>query len=160
MTTTLEHPPVQQPPARTAVGVLDVDAGGKGRLRPADCLPTPNDLQVPAALIRRHGLRKGDLVEGVRGAQRTLTEVALVDGVTPDALHGRRNFRDLTLCFSRSCNGAAGLRARYDCVPSVDRMTWGVVSPGPWGAVGDADERPGHRPVWCNAGQFAGGRSA
>ncbi|MCQ9183577.1 transcription termination factor Rho [Streptomyces sp. IBSBF 2953] len=96
MTTTLEHPPVQQPPARTAVGVLDVDAGGKGRLRPADCLPTPNDLQVPAALIRRHGLRKGDLVEGVRGAQRTLTEVALVDGVTPDALHGRRNFRDLT----------------------------------------------------------------
>ncbi|MEU0375544.1 hypothetical protein ABZ070_36720, partial [Streptomyces sp. NPDC006283] len=29
------------------------------------------------------------------------------------------------LCFSRSCNGAAGLRARYDCVPSVERMTWG-----------------------------------
>ncbi|MER8237315.1 cytochrome P450, partial [Streptomyces sp. NPDC094049] len=29
------------------------------------------------------------------------------------------------LCFLRSCNGAAGLRARYDCVPSVGRMTWG-----------------------------------
>lgn len=64
------------------------------------------------------------------------------------------------LCFSRSCNGAAGLRARYDCVPSVEQMTWGVVSPGPWGAVGDADERPGHRPVRRNAGQYAGGRSA
>ncbi|MFE5143532.1 hypothetical protein ACFRDV_38815 [Streptomyces fagopyri] len=64
------------------------------------------------------------------------------------------------LCFSWSCNGAAGLRARYGCVPSVDRMTWGVVSPGLGGAVGDADERPGHRPVRCNAGQFAGGRSA
>ena len=96
MTTTLEHPPVQQSPARIGVGVLDVDASGKGRLRPADCLPTPNDVQVPAALIRRHGLRKGDLVEGVRGAQRTLTEVTRVKGLTPDALHGRRNFRDLT----------------------------------------------------------------
>ncbi|MGW2613770.1 transcription termination factor Rho [Streptomyces sp. NPDC001500] len=96
MTTTLEHPPVQQPPARIALGVLDVDASGKGRLRPADCLPTPNDLQVPAALIRRHGLRKGDLVEGVVGAQRTLTDVTRVDGRTPDALHGRRHFRDLT----------------------------------------------------------------
>ncbi|MEU5632348.1 transcription termination factor Rho [Streptomyces rishiriensis] len=96
MTTTLEHPPVQQSPARIAAGVLDVDASGKGRLRPADCLPTPNDPQVPAALIRRHGLRKGDLVEGLRGAQRTLTEITLVDGRTPDALHGRRNFRDLT----------------------------------------------------------------
>ncbi|WP_069771601.1 transcription termination factor Rho [Streptomyces sp. LUP30] len=96
MTTTLEHPPVQQSPARIGVGVLDVDASGKGRLRPADCLPTPHDVQVPAALIRRHGLRKGDLVEGVRGAQRTLTEVTRVEGLTPDALHGRRNFRDLT----------------------------------------------------------------
>ncbi|GGR96017.1 transcription termination factor Rho [Streptomyces humidus] len=96
MTTTLEHPPVRQPPARIAAGVLDVDASGKGRLRPADFLSTPNDLQVPAALIRRHGLRKGDLVEGVRGAQRTLTEVTRVDGLTPDALHGRRHFRDLT----------------------------------------------------------------
>ncbi|WP_329406788.1 transcription termination factor Rho [Streptomyces sp. NBC_00704] len=96
MTTTLEHPPVQQSPARTALGVLDVDGSGKGRLRAADCLPTPDDLQVPAALIRRHGLRKGDLVEGMRGAQRTLTEVTRVDGRAPDGLHGRRHFRDLT----------------------------------------------------------------
>ena len=64
------------------------------------------------------------------------------------------------LCFSRSCKGAAGLRARHDCVPPVERMTWGVVSPGPGGAVGDADERSGHRPVRRNAGQLAGGRSA
>ncbi|GAA1553411.1 hypothetical protein GCM10009731_04450 [Streptomyces globosus] len=60
------------------------------------------------------------------------------------------------LCFSRSCNGAAGLQARYDCVPSVERMTWGVVSPGLAGAVGDADERPGHRPVRRNTGQIRG----
>jgi hypothetical protein len=45
-------------------------------------------------------------------------------------------------------------------VAPVERMTWGVVSPSPGGAVGDADERSGHRPVRCNAGQLAGGRSA
>ncbi|WP_329323684.1 MULTISPECIES: enoyl-CoA hydratase-related protein [unclassified Streptomyces] len=44
--------------------------------------------------------------------------------------------------------------------PPVEPMTWGVVPPGPRGAVGDADQRSGHRPVRRNAGQFAGGRSA
>lgn len=40
------------------------------------------------------------------------------------------------------------------------RHDLGVVSAGPGGAVGDADERSGHRPVRRNAGQSAGGRSA
>ncbi|WP_405844207.1 hypothetical protein OG528_35890 [Streptomyces platensis] len=44
--------------------------------------------------------------------------------------------------------------------PPVEGMTWGVVSPGPGGAVGDADQRSGHRPVRRNAGQLLGGRSA
>lgn len=96
MTTTLEPPPVQLPPARAVRGVLDIDASGKGHLRAADLLPTPGDVQVPAALIRRHGLRGGDLVEGVRGTQKTLTEVARVDGRGPEAARGRRHFRDLT----------------------------------------------------------------
>ncbi|MFF3937043.1 transcription termination factor Rho [Streptomyces phaeofaciens] len=96
MTTTLEPPLVQRTPARVVSGVLDIDASGKGHLRGADLLPTPDDLQVPAALIRRHGLRRGDLVDGVRGTQRALTEVARVDGGTPDAARGRRHFRDLT----------------------------------------------------------------
>ncbi|MET8244334.1 transcription termination factor Rho [Streptomyces sp. NPDC005202] len=98
MTITLEHPPVQQrPPApRLVTGVLDIDAGGKGHLCAENCLPTPSDPQVSPALIRRHGLRKGDLIEGVRGAQRTLTEVERINGRTPGQLHGRRHFRDLT----------------------------------------------------------------
>ncbi len=45
MTTTLEHPPLHSP-AETATGVLDIDAAGKGRLRPAALLPTPADLTV------------------------------------------------------------------------------------------------------------------
>ncbi|MEU8033669.1 transcription termination factor Rho [Streptomyces sp. NPDC049099] len=98
MTTTLEHPPVvQQTPApRLITGVLDIDAHGKGHLRPAHLLASPADPQVPPALIRRHGLRKGDLVEGARGDRRALTEVTRVNGRDPADLRGRRHFRDLT----------------------------------------------------------------
>lgn len=98
MTIALEHPPVpaQHAADRTVSGVLDIDAQGKGRLRSADCLPTPSDPQVPAALIGRHGLRKGDLVEGVRGPQRALTAVGRVNGRAPEELRGRPHFRDLT----------------------------------------------------------------
>ncbi|MFF9769154.1 transcription termination factor Rho [Streptomyces sp. NPDC014636] len=98
MTTTLEHPPEarQASAAPLVCGVLDVDTHGQGRLRAAGLLPSPTDFQVPPALIRRHGLRKGDLVEGVRGAQRALTEVARVNGRVPGELRSRRHFRDLT----------------------------------------------------------------
>lgn len=99
MTTTLEHPPVtQQLPARAA-GVLDIAPGGQGHLRTGNFLPTPDDVQVPAALIRRNGLREGDTVEGVqggRGRQRTLGEVELVNGRPPGELRRRPHFRDLT----------------------------------------------------------------
>ncbi|MFJ8109617.1 transcription termination factor Rho [Streptomyces sp. NPDC096132] len=132
MTTTLEHPPVQQPPARVATGVLDIDASGKGHLRGADCLPTPADPQVPAALIRRHGLRKGDLVEGVRGSQRALTEVARVNGRTPEALSGRRHFRDLTPLHPhqrlRLEHPAAGLAGRVtDLIAPVGKGQRGLI---------------------------------
>ncbi|MDO0929077.1 transcription termination factor Rho [Streptomyces sp. TG1A-8] len=98
MTTTLEHPPapLQAPVARLVTGVLDVDARGKGHLRAVTCLPSPADPQVPPALIRRYGLRRGDLVEAVRGDQRAVTEVARVAGRAPDELRGRRHFQDLT----------------------------------------------------------------
>ncbi|MFE6175598.1 transcription termination factor Rho [Streptomyces sp. NPDC056464] len=95
MTTTLEHPPVQQQrPAQTVTGVLDIDASGKGHLRAENLLPTSADLQVSPTLIRRYGLRKGDLVDGVRGDRRALTEVARVNGRTPHK--NRRTFGELT----------------------------------------------------------------
>ncbi|MFI1725297.1 transcription termination factor Rho [Streptomyces sp. NPDC020489] len=96
MTTTLEPPVQQQLPVRAATGVLDIDANGKGHLRAESLLPLPSDLQVSPALIRAYGLRKGDLVDGVRGTQRALTEVARVNGRAADAVRGRRHFRDLT----------------------------------------------------------------
>ncbi len=96
MTTTLEHPRVRQSPAETVSGVLDIDAGGKGHLRGPSLRPEPADLSVSPALIRRHGLRKGDLVEGVRGDRRALSDVARVGGRAPDGQGGRRRFGDLT----------------------------------------------------------------
>ncbi|MEU8793572.1 transcription termination factor Rho [Streptomyces sp. NPDC048643] len=116
MTTTLERPPVQeQPRTQTATGVLDIDGNGKGYLRSADCLPSSADLQVSPALIRRHGLRKGDTVEGVRGGPRTLTEIQRVNGRSPEELRHRPHFRDLTplhprdrLRLEHPASGAAG----------------------------------------------------
>ncbi|MXM65937.1 transcription termination factor Rho [Streptomyces sp. HUCO-GS316] len=132
MTTTLEHPAAQRLPAPPVTGILDIDASGKGHLRSTDCLPSPGDVQVPAALIRRHGLRKGDLVEGVRGTQRALAEVTGVDGRTPEELRGRRHFRDLTPLHPRERirleHPAAGLTGRVaDLLAPVGKGQRGLI---------------------------------
>ncbi|MGY1503077.1 transcription termination factor Rho [Streptomyces sp. QTS52] len=134
MTTTLEHPPVEQlPPTRIATGVLDIDGNGKGYLRAAGSfLPTPTDLQVSPALIRRHGLRKGDLVVGAHGGQRALTEIGLVNGRAPEELRGRRHFRDLTPLHPRDRlrleHPAAGLTGRVtDLIAPVGKGQRGLI---------------------------------
>ncbi|MFJ8504129.1 transcription termination factor Rho [Streptomyces avermitilis] len=132
MTTTLERPPVQQQLPAHATGVLDIAQGGQGYLRTENCLPTPGDLQVPAALIRRHGLRKGDVVEGVRGGQRGLTEVASVNGRAPEQLRGRPHFRDLTPLHPRERirleHPAGGLSTRViDLIAPVGKGQRGLI---------------------------------
>ncbi|MDG4863969.1 transcription termination factor Rho [Streptomyces sp. T-3] len=109
MTTTLEPPITQsdrnttrtatrakEKPTAPAVGVLDIGSNGNGHLRTHTYLPASADIQVPAALIRRHGLRKGDIVEGLCARSRTLTEVEQVNGLAPELLQGRRKFAALT----------------------------------------------------------------
>ncbi|MFB8774228.1 transcription termination factor Rho [Streptomyces broussonetiae] len=133
MTTTLEPPVEQQQSSRIVTGVLDIDAGGKGgRLRHPDLLPTSSDPQVPPALIRRHGLRKGDLVEAVRGERRELTAVARVGGRTPDALRGRPHFHDLTPLHPRERlrleHPASGLTGRVtDLIAPVGKGQRGLI---------------------------------
>lgn len=83
-------------PAVAVSGILDVSHHAGGHLRTGDCLPTPNDVQVPAALIRRLGLRAGDRVEGVSGKARALTDVGRVNGHSAEALARRARFGDLT----------------------------------------------------------------
>ncbi|MGW4551497.1 transcription termination factor Rho [Streptomyces violaceorubidus] len=132
MTTTLEHPPVQQSPAEIASGVLDFEAGGKGRLRGAGLRPEPSDPVVSPALIRRHGLRKGDLVEGACGDRRTLTDVVRVNGRTPDRRGARRHFADLTPLHPherlRLEHPAAGLTGRVtDLIAPVGKGQRGLI---------------------------------
>ncbi|KUF19631.1 transcription termination factor Rho [Streptomyces silvensis] len=68
-----------------------------GHLRVEGCVPSPDDLLVPAALVRRYGLRAGDLVEGVPGDKpRVLADVARVNGHAPQEAGSRARFGDLT----------------------------------------------------------------
>ncbi|WP_432118596.1 transcription termination factor Rho [Streptomyces sp. bgisy032] len=133
MTVTLENPPAQQrPESRTVLGVLDLDRTGKGQLRGPGLLPEPTDPPVSPALIRRYGLRKGDLVEGVRGDRRGLTEVLRVNGSGPAELRGRRHFRDLTPLHPharlRLEHPAAGLAGRVvDLVAPVGKGQRGLL---------------------------------
>ncbi|WP_028799569.1 transcription termination factor Rho [Streptomyces sp. 142MFCol3.1] len=132
MTTTLERPPVQQPRPQAVTGVLDIDGSGKGHLRATDCLPSNADLQVSPALISRHGLRRGDTIEGVRGAARALTEVEHVNGRTPQELRRRPHFGDLTPLHPRDRlrleHPASGLAGRVmDLVAPVGKGQRGLI---------------------------------
>ncbi|MEU9644704.1 transcription termination factor Rho [Streptomyces sp. NPDC048188] len=132
MTTTLEHPPAQQSPAEIASGVLDIEAGGKGRLRGKSLHAEPTDPVLPAALIRRHGLRRGDLVEGVRGDRLTLSDVVRVNGRSPGQPGARRHFADLTPLHPherlRLEHPAAGLTGRVtDLMAPVGKGQRGLI---------------------------------
>lgn len=132
MTTTLETPaPTRRLPAPVS-GVLDIERGGQGQLRTEGCLPSPGDPQVPAALVRRYGLRKGDTVDGLRGDRRALTEVTLVNGRTPEELRGRPHFHDLTPLHPneriRLEHPASGLTGRLvDLVAPVGKGQRGLI---------------------------------
>ncbi|MET7719800.1 transcription termination factor Rho [Streptomyces mirabilis] len=133
MTTTLEHPPVRKQLPAHATGVLDIAHNGQGYLRAAEsCLPTPTDVQVSAALIRRHGLRKGDTVEGVRGGPRALAEVERINGRTPEELRRRPHFHDLTPLHPRDRlrleHPASGMAGRVvDLVSPVGKGQRGLI---------------------------------
>ncbi|MER7312463.1 MULTISPECIES: transcription termination factor Rho [Streptomyces] len=96
MTSTLERPVVQQGRPVRAAGVLDTGGGGHGVLRTAGGHPSSGDVQVSSALVRQHGLRRGDLVEGSCDRPRALARVDTVNGLAAHDLRGRPHFRDLT----------------------------------------------------------------
>ncbi|MGW7712590.1 transcription termination factor Rho [Streptomyces sp. NPDC054771] len=144
MTSTLEHPVFQQeltndtaetaaaPRAVRAGGVLDITHQGNGALRARDGLPSPGDVTVPAALIRRHGLRRGDAVEGLCDRPRTLSAVERVNDRPPQALRGRPHFRDLTPLHPRqrlrleTPSGGAAMRL-VDLVAPIGKGQRGLV---------------------------------
>ncbi|MFF3943602.1 transcription termination factor Rho [Streptomyces sp. NPDC001902] len=99
-TTTPTPAPASSPSGERHVavaGVLDVE-GGRGFLRTAGYAQGPHDVPVPPEVIRRHGLRKGDAVEGVAtaGRSRALVRADQVGGLPAGLARGRRHFADLT----------------------------------------------------------------
>jgi transcription termination factor Rho len=108
MTTTLERPTT---PTRSdlmpVTGILDLQ-DQHGFLRTSGYLPGPEDLYVPTALIRRHNLRSGDLVDGAAAPEppntgkprqakaRPLTRVDLINGRPADQQARRPRFAEMT----------------------------------------------------------------
>ncbi|MER5177207.1 transcription termination factor Rho [Streptomyces sp. NPDC002896] len=139
MTSILEHTPPQTGTPGAAIqatGVLDIAPNGHGCLRGRRCLPAPGDVQVSSALIRRLGLRKGDVVEGDiaegGGRKPSLGCVERVNGLPPDALRARPHFRDLTPLHPRQRlrleGTAGGLTTRLiDLVAPVGKGQRGLI---------------------------------
>ncbi|MBW4720336.1 transcription termination factor Rho [Saccharothrix sp. SC076] len=80
-------------------GVLDLK-GTTAHLRVQGYLPSPDDVHVPPSLVRRHGLRRGDLVAGIAsgqrsGKQRPLVRVDRVNGRAAGVSPRRPEFADL-----------------------------------------------------------------
>jgi len=90
--------------AETA-GTLDLRDDGYGFLRTSGYLSSPRDIYVPASLVRRFALRKGDYVVGAaRPANSSekfpaLSRVETVSGLDPEDARDRPRFENLTPLF-------------------------------------------------------------
>ena len=85
-------------------GIVDI-LDNYAFVRTAGYLPSPNDVYVSLAQVRRHGLRKGDAVTGAvrqprEGERRekfnALVRLDTVNGVEPEKMRDRQDFSKLT----------------------------------------------------------------
>ncbi|MCI8367194.1 MAG: transcription termination factor Rho [Eggerthellaceae bacterium] len=86
-------------------GILDIMSDGYGFLRTSGYLPGEHDVYVGANLVRRNGLRPGDLVAGqTRPARQNdkfaaLQKISTVNGIPVELLGKRPKFAELTPVF-------------------------------------------------------------
>ena len=91
--------------APSASGILDLLPDGYGFMRTSGYLPGPDDIYVSMSQVRKHQLRKGDVVTGKVRQPRdnekywALLEVEKVNDMDPDEAAERRNFDKLTPLF-------------------------------------------------------------
>jgi transcription termination factor Rho len=91
--------------APSASGILDLLPDGYGFMRTSGYLPGPDDIYVSMSQVRKHQLRKGDVVTGKVRQPRdnekywALLEVEKVNDMDPEASKERRNFDKLTPLF-------------------------------------------------------------
>ena len=106
MTASAQSPAVARPgvaSASEAQGILEVLPSGSGFLRSASngYQAADGDVFVPQGLIRRLGLRPGDLISGAagaapgRGKSPPLESVETVNGSSPEAARARPDFGSL-----------------------------------------------------------------
>ena len=95
-------------PGEVRSGVLDILPEGYGFLRTSGYLPGDKDVYVSQSQVRKHSLRRGDVIEGPVRQQRSnekvpaLHSVQLVNGTAPDGqgnLPHRPEFKDMTPLF-------------------------------------------------------------
>ncbi|MBC7266880.1 MAG: transcription termination factor Rho [Coriobacteriia bacterium] len=83
-------------------GILDILPEGYGFLRTSGYLPGDKDVYCSMSLIRKHDLRRGDMIHGqVRPPRESekypaLIKVDRINGQDPEEARQRRDFRDLT----------------------------------------------------------------
>ena len=88
-----------------ADGILEVMGDGFGFIRCENFLPGENDIYVAPAVIRKFGLKTGDIVRGgIRVKNQgekfaALLYVSSVNGYKPEEVSKRPNFEDLTPIF-------------------------------------------------------------
>jgi transcription termination factor Rho len=91
--------------APSASGILDLLPDGYGFMRTSGYLPGPDDIYVSMSQVRKHQLRKGDVVTGkVRQPKDNekywaLLEVEKVNDIDVDDVTERKNFDKLTPLF-------------------------------------------------------------
>jgi transcription termination factor Rho len=91
--------------APTQTGILDILPEGYGFLRTSGYLPGPDDIYVSVGQVRKHQLRKGDVVAGKARRPRdnekyvALLQVDAVNGVEPEKAAQRPVFDKLTPLF-------------------------------------------------------------
>ena len=91
--------------APSASGILDLLPDGYGFMRTSGYLPGPDDIYVSMSQVRKHQLRKGDVVTGkVRQPKDNekywaLLEVEKVNDIDVDDVKERKNFDKLTPLF-------------------------------------------------------------
>jgi transcription termination factor Rho len=91
--------------APSASGILDLLPDGYGFLRTSGYLPGSEDIYVSMSQVRKHQLRKGDVVTGKVRQPRdnekywALLEVEKVNDMDPEAARERKSFDKLTPLF-------------------------------------------------------------
>jgi transcription termination factor Rho len=101
-------------------GIVDI-LDNYAFVRTAGYLPSPNDVYVSLAQVRRNGLRKGDVVTGAVRQQRegerrekfnALVRLDTVNGVDPEASRNRPEFAKLTPLYPQD-------RLRLETEPNI-----------------------------------------